>query len=339
MTLNSFTNQLNNIYIHTWHQAAIEQVKATLGNDRLAHALLVSGVPGIGKRQFAETLAQYLLCQEPRDDGLLPCGVCKACHMFGAGTHPDALSVVPEGAAGSIRVDAIRALVREMALTAQFGNRRVALIAPADAMNVNAANSLLKTLEEPPAGTFLILVTARPGLLLPTVRSRCQSIRLHAPEPAHALPWLQAQLGEDAPRWLSVARGAPLRALEMAGEQPREFRDTLLQVFCHLVNGDLDPVRAAAKYARCELVQLLEWLDAWTTDLIRLRCTDGTASAYNQDLGERLKPSVARLDTMALFGYLDHLRLIASGSAALNTQLAVEDVFIRASRLPRPATE
>ena len=182
-------------------------------------------------------------------------------------------------------------------------------------------------------------MTSRPGLLLPTVRSRCQSIRLHVPERERALPWLEAALGEDAPRWLSVARGAPLRALEMADGESREFRDTLLQVFCHLIKGDLDPVRAAAKYARCELVELLGWLDAWTTDLIRLRCTAGAGRAFNEDLGEQLAPRVAQLDTTALFGYLDHLRLVTSGSTALNTQLAVEDVFIRASRLPRPATE
>ena len=95
-------------------------MKATLASDRLAHALLVSGVPGIGKRQFADSLAQYLLCQQPRLDELLPCGECKACHLFAAGTHPDALTLGPEGAAGAIRVDAVRALIQEMALTAQF---------------------------------------------------------------------------------------------------------------------------------------------------------------------------------------------------------------------------
>ena len=322
-----------------WHTSLVQQITQAVANERLAHALLVCGVPGIGKRAFSRWLAQLLLCEKPQlaAAGMF-CGACKACRLLGAGTHPDFLLLAPEEPGKAIGVDAVRAFGAKLVLTAQLAGNRVAVLEPADAMTVNAANSLLKSLEEPPGGTYLILVSDFPARLLPTVRSRCQRIELRRPVNELALQWLIPQVDDgQAQRWLDVARGAPLRALELANAEQRALRADLFATFNTVLGGGTDPVRAAAGFARGQLPVLLACLDSWISDLIRLTAAGPQVSLSNSDLGEALLRHYGKLDLRALFRYLDRVRDAASSPVALNTQLAVEDLFISATRLGRTA--
>jgi DNA polymerase III subunit delta' len=222
--------------IFPWHKGLWNQLRER--QARQPHALLIHGPAGIGKLALAEHYAQSLLC-EAADPLRPPCGECDGCRWFIAGSHPDFRRVEPESlarqpeeveepedpapAAGKrakpsseIKVDQVRALDGFLNLKSHRGARRVALVHPAEDMNPNAANALLKGLEEPPPGAFFLLVSHRPARLLATIRSRCVAVPVPTPDPAASAAWLAQQGAKDAGQWLAFASGAPLLALQYA---------------------------------------------------------------------------------------------------------------------------
>lgn len=215
--------------LYPWLDEAWKALQPKLA--RMPHALLIHGPQGIGKQQLAERLAQRILCESTA--GGEPCGACPGCRWFAAGSHPDFRRVEPEALARApaedtedaaptrtakpsqeIKVDQVRALDGFLNLQSHRGGPRVALIHPAEAMNPNAANALLKGLEEPPGRAQFILVSHRPSRLLPTLRSRCVALPVAVPERGVSLAWLEGQGTRDAASWLAFASGSPLRALQ-----------------------------------------------------------------------------------------------------------------------------
>jgi DNA polymerase III delta' subunit len=221
--------------MHPWNAPILDAVKSRL--ERLPHALLVHGARGVGKLALAERLAQLLLC-EHADPARRPCDACDACRWYLAGNHPDFRRIEPEALAREpaegeeeegapkrskqpsviIKIEQVRALSDFLYVGSHRGKRRVALVHPAEDMNPNAANALLKGLEEPPAGAVFILVSHRPARLLPTIRSRCIAVPVPVPAPDAARAWLAGQGAKDAERWLAYAGGAPLQALAYAAD-------------------------------------------------------------------------------------------------------------------------
>jgi DNA polymerase-3 subunit delta' len=173
------------------HDQVVEQFRKTLAGGRLASTYLFVGLPGTGKRRFALKLAQSLLCTESPDESLSPCGECDSCRMFVTGNHPDldVVGILPDkneliigqfiGSDGNPKISKEEALCHRLALKPFYGGRRVAIVDDSDHFNVNSANCLLKTLEEPPPNSLLILIGTSPSRQLPTIRSRSQIVRFH----------------------------------------------------------------------------------------------------------------------------------------------------------------
>ena len=208
------------------------------------HALLVHGAAGVGALAFALVLGQAWLCEGSGADApaarLRPCGRCGSCRLVQSHLHPDLTVLLPETLrrehawplpddkldgddskrkpSRQIRIDEVRLLIERCTRTSARGQGKAALLHPADALNLQSANALLKTLEEPAAGTRLLLTTADPATLLPTVRSRCQLLRLPAPSPEQAVPWLQTRGvpdAADAQVLLAACSGRPLDVLTL----------------------------------------------------------------------------------------------------------------------------
>ncbi|HEB91941.1 MAG TPA: DNA polymerase III subunit delta' [Gammaproteobacteria bacterium] len=313
-----------------WQNDLWAGLMARARDERLPHALLLTGAEGVGKLDFATGLAAGLLCQDPHDDGSA-CGQCHACGLLAGGSHPDFRCVGPPEGKSVIPIDTIRAVGDFFALTSQYNGRQVIIVHPAEAMNPSAANSLLKTLEEPTPGVLLILVCSRPSQLLPTIRSRCQQVTFALPAPAQAKAWLRERLpGDgDAEALLALAEGAPLAALRLNAEGGLAARQSLARQWAGLLAGREDPLAVAAQWKPWGLARSLQWLNSWVTDLIRLKSAGSDAAISNKDLGAQLQNIAERLDLKALYAFLDQLteygRLTANN---LNEQLALEDLMI-----------
>lgn len=215
---------------------------------RLPHALLIHGAPGVGKIALAERFAQFLVC-EHRAEGSQPCGRCEGCRWFLAGSHPDIRFLEPETLArnvaaqeegeepkakdgkpsNQIKIEQARALEDFWHVGSHRGGYRVTIVHPAEDMNAATANSLLKVIEEPPAGALFLLVSHRPARLLPTIRSRCVPVPVPLPGREAASAWLGKQGVQNADLWLAFAGGAPLRALEYATGERGEAIERVLR--------------------------------------------------------------------------------------------------------------
>ncbi|MDQ5911263.1 MAG: polymerase subunit delta [Pseudomonadota bacterium] len=289
-----------------WHDAQWRQLQQRRTAGRLAHALLLTGPAGLGKLTFARRLGQALLCESP-DTGGDACGRCRSCRLFQAGTHPDYSPVQPAEEGKVIKIDQIRDLCAFLSYTPQYGGYKIALLQPADRLNVNAANSLLKTLEEPLGDCLLLLVTAQPARLPATVRSRCQILSFSSPSPDIALPWLKARIagGLDAAVLLETAGGAPLAALTYADGERWRRRKELADNYEQVMAGRLDPIRAAEHWARGDLAENLRWLVSWQIDQIRLKMSPQPPRLNNPDLRSRLRGWAERQAPRLLFERLD----------------------------------
>ena len=347
--------------LYPWLQTELARFHALQRQGRMPHALLISGEPGLGQSQLAMRLAQATLCQQPLDDGQA-CGQCGSCHPFLAGSHPDFNLLVPkdkdddaskdkkdskaaEKKAKDIKIDAVRDFCAGLYLSSSFQHGKVGVIEPADAMNTAAANSLLKTLEEPPAGTLIILVSSQPARLPITIRSRCQRWQVPIPERAAALAWLaqQPQLaGEEPARLLDLAEGRPLMALELAEPERLAERSRWLESLLHLLRVGGNPLALVAAQDKNAWPQLLQECRLLLADLIRLHHAGQAATAsqmatfnlINRDYADVLAPLARRLNARELFGLYDELletsRLIHH---PLNKELQLEELLIRFQRL------
>jgi len=240
--------------VYPWHQSLYAGLLSRIKADRFHHALLVSGPEACGLREMVDAVATALLCETLTDSGA--CGQCRSCQMRRAGTHPDCLIVEPEEVGKQIKIDQIRRLGEFVARTASAGQRKVVILDPADAMNASSANSLLKSLEEPSAGTHLLLRTRSASRLLPTIRSRCETVNAGVPDSALVLPWLREQLGERADMLHAAASGRPLLAVTMAQQDGlQQLASVALSLEQALARDAYIPLTAAALHSY-ELTEL-----------------------------------------------------------------------------------
>jgi DNA polymerase III subunit delta' len=249
-----------------WQQERWSQLRGAHAAGRLAHALLLAGPRGTGKNDFAAGLAGWLLC-EAADAAQRPCGSCRSCAQVAAGTHPNLMRLAPAEDKRDIAIDDVRDLIDRLHLSSHYGQAKVAIVSPADALNASGVNALLKTVEEPPRGTHVLFVAERWRALPATLRSRCQIVRFARPRGADKAPddeWSRALadacegrfsalrlaqgLKRDAAQhgletWLRTA-AAWLRALAAPGQGPAPPRGVSAESLGHLVDETLEALRA-----------------------------------------------------------------------------------------------
>ncbi len=323
--------------IYPWQTSLFSQLISR--RAKLPHALLIQGCAGLGKTDFAKYLAQSLLCETPQNGGEA-CGECPACRWFEAGHHPDFRWVslqeeeanddeplTGEGktkkAPTQITVDAVRGLSGFMATSTHRQGLRIILIAPADALNVHAANALLKMLEEPLPGTLFLLVSNEGGRLAPTIRSRCQRVLVNPPTAADSQSWLAQQGVEQPQLFLALAGGAPLEAMRLAA-QDTGMRTSLLR---QLSRRDSSLSQLSEQAIKMPASEWIGWLQRWAHDLVEQKLVGHPR--YHLDFGEALELMAGQANLFDLLAWERQLREARRlANHPLNARLLAESLLI-----------
>jgi len=313
----------------SWHRDQWLSVAARLAGGTFPHALLLAGPAGVGKRGFAERLAQAALC-ERRDAQGEACGGCRSCRLYVAHNHPDLRVMAPLEPGKAIVVDQVREAVVFLAQTAQYGGYKLLIIDPADAMNINAANALLKTLEEPSARSLLLLVSAHRGKLPATIVSRCQRLNFANPPAALAREWLAQHCGaeENLDLLLALAEGAPLRAAGLRDGETLKVRGAVLQGLQAVARGE-EICGIADGFSKRGLQLVLNCMYLCTADMIRLHTAADDAVLINHDSAAQLAELARRITAPALHRFLNELhRGLSLAERPLNPLLLLEDILL-----------
>ncbi len=321
---------------YPWLQLDAEKLAEQLADDRLPHALLVVGGKGLGAPALIQWLEALLLCQTR--SAREPCGQCRSCTLLRATNHADSLHLMPEGKVQLIKVDAVRHMLQFSQGTPQLGTRQVVVLEQADALNLAASNALLKVLEEPPSGTFILLQTDDPARLLPTIRSRVQWLRLSGPDAEAGQSWL-AEQGVDAariPLLLSLADGQPCRALDMADPDYLNQRQVWLDALSQQVMAPQRSLQNIDALIKAEPEPVLHvWRD-WIADAQRLLHSGDDDWVRNRDqldtLSRALEKRPSRTFWARLYGLVDELDTQLSAGNNLNWQLLLENFWLRIPR-------
>ncbi len=315
--------------IYPWQQSQWASLLSRIQQGNLPHALFFSGAAGLGKLDFAREFSNYLCCEKPIERK--PCQHCNGCRLFLAGSHPDIAVVAVMEKKKQIGVDQIRELGQFLSLTSQKAKQKMVVIECADKMNINAANSLLKNLEEPSGSTVIILVSHRIQSLPSTIISRCQIVQFYPPERKAGAQWLSAQgdLALEAGVLLSLTRKAPLAALEMSNRVQVTTRSDCFRDLVALLEQQSNPVKMAAAWSKYDQIQLFIWLQSWLSDMIKLKMTTDHQFIINIDLVDALHAISDKIAIQALFKSYD----LASESLRLaetqaNPVLVLETLLI-----------
>lgn len=344
---------MNIIELHTeaWNQLGARRAQ-------LPHALLISGQRGIGKFDLARCFAASLLCESPTASAEA-CGLCAACGWLAQGNHPDFRLLQPDALADAesetadsaeaggkkkasqqITIAQVRALDDFLHVGTHRHGARIILVNPAEAMNRSTANSLLKSLEEPIAGTLFILVSSEPIRLLPTIRSRCQSLPVAQPARGRSEAWLLQAGVKDAAHWLALAGGSPLMAVELAGSGEGELLDALIAQMSR--GGGLDPLAAAAALDRvikaekrpAPLTRMIEWSQKWLFDLTLV--SEGLPSRYFLAQAQSLQRLAKAADVVNLLAFSRKtIQYKLQCEQPLNSRLFLEEFFLSYTALFR----
>lgn len=313
-----------------WHDQPWLRVQEWSRLDRLPHALLLSGVRGTGKRLFAEHLATWLLCAQPGDT---PCGECKHCRLRAAGAHPD-IQVCTPADSKVIKVDQVRALNDFLVQSPQVAFRKVAIVDTADQLNINAANALLKTLEEPAPDVNLLLLQHAGQRILPTLRSRCQVLSLPTPAPETARDWLRSRLdaGDNPPsndvidNALALAGGAPLAAQSLVQNGHIVAREQCLAALRQYLKGQIALSDATAPFVKEGMEASLIFMGRWAQDLARIGVGGRAEDLQAEDMLRYLAQHNHPAEVHHLYGRIQEAR--AGMTYNLNPDLEIGQLLM-----------
>jgi len=298
--------------------------------SRLPHGLLLAGPPGAGQAELGAWIAARLLCRQRSDDA---CGTCADCRLFLARSHPDYFWISVAADKKEISIDQVRLLSEALTMRSYRGGAKIAVIAPAESMNVKSFNALLKTLEEPPDDTYIVLATSRIDRMPRTIASRCMRLSLPLPAMAESIEWLAGV--EERSDWqamLELANGAAFLAEDYAREGIGELDVEMQEAIAAATEGSLDLIGFAKTCADKAPAARLVWLESWLTRSLK-------DAALASDLVDNnrlpwLRPPGLETKIRAGFGLLDKLRearRLVGGP--LNTQLLFEGLWVSLAAL------
>ncbi len=328
---------------YPWQQDVWQSLTSRLALGKLAHAYLLAGESGIGKTDFARAFAHYLLCHERSASAA--CGRCKACLLAAGGNHPDLFIAQAEEGSAVIKIEQIRLLGRFVQQTAHFSSSRVIILSPAEALGPASANALLKVLEEPPAETWFLVLSHQPGLLMPTIKSRCQLQPMPCPTYQQGHSWLQSQSpqssAEDLNAALAISKNRPLAARYALQQNLPEERRNLLAGLAQLLNTQLLPIELAKRYEKADRIQILTMMQNSLVSLIRYQSSADLRYLHDVELHTLTKlghinPSAGRHQSKILHRlYIktnDAIMKLRSSSNP-NPLLILENCFIEWQRV------
>lgn len=319
--------------LYPWQINLWQQLCDQLGTNRLPHALLISGAKGLAKNSFSDRIVASVLCLN-RSDNQSSCGSCHSCQLLDAGSHPDHIEVRPEETGKQIKIEQIRNLRDKQQLTPSVSQWKTIVISPADNMNVNASNSLLKLLEEPQHNTILILISGHLEKLPITVRSRCQNYHLAAPSASKALDWLSHNTENNVDslqlaKLLQLAKGAPLAVVNMLNGGMSEQYQQVSQDFDLILQNKVNPILLASTWLKYDLVTVLNQLQYLIKDrLVELATNSSNYSSEQSQYSHYWQISDCIMQTIKLISSLNNI----------NNTLLIEDFIVSVMRIMNSKT-
>lgn len=317
-----------------WHNKQWQIFRHAVTHSRLPHALLLVGIKGVGKTSFADCLMRSLLCANTTVNGF-GCDSCHACRLISGKVHPNVLLIEPEN--DVIKVDQIRAINDFLSLTSLNGIYRIVVVNSSSTMNINAANALLKILEEPTPNSLLLLLTDNERLPM-TIKSRCQRMTFTIPTTEDALTWLRQQSipkskEKQIELLLALAQGAPLQALKLIEvDETLQSRQAILNVFGQTKKEMIDPVQAARSLEGIDIKFVIDVGLSWVLDLLRCQHDADASWISNPDWVAQLKTiakKTARPQLIRLMNYLQQCRTVVMSNLNINKHLMLETIFLR----------
>lgn len=318
------------------HEMAVEQLRRALRADKIAHSYLFLGNEGIGKKWVALQFSKAINCLERGPDGGDACDRCLSCRKIDGGLHPDILTLEPENQ--TIKVDQVRQMQRDLAYRPYEGRRRVCILTAADRMAPHMSNILLKTLEEPPLHTVIILLANHSSLILPTIASRCRTVRFNPLPIPLVSQWLMEEKGlnrEEAHLMASLSEGSPGRALELRGEIGQMPRMDLLKGWLGLRSISFEAMEHWAESLPSErerLASVLELARTLLRDLVVVKTVDDPSRVIHGDLLEELQRIASGWPLPALLDRIEAVHRTISAISPVrgnaNARLALEALML-----------
>lgn len=329
-----------------WQIPAWQQLSDQFQRKQLAHAYLFYGKKELGKSLFATSFAHYMLCQNKSIEKTA-CGSCANCKQGGADYHPDILEIAPEEGSKDIKIDQIRALSEFAIRTSHTGSAKIIIIHQAHRLNGNAANALLKTLEEPGHDTYLFLISDMPGRLVPTIRSRCQQLNFPSPSREQASDWLHGILGSSAgiDELLNATENNPIQALQLVGGDQLQTKQQFLSSLSDLALGQVSIQFVLSLATKIGEVEILRYLSSTSSTLVKCLLSNkqerppgiekSTEALYAALSSQPEHTSSAAKRLMQFYSEVELARRQLAASTNPNPQLIMESLLWHWSKIAR----